>query len=404
MKKHLKTGVSAAVLGLVMAGPAFAFDDVDWSWTSTINEVIDINIDIDANNSFYPTGITKAEQLQISGGNMTSVSNQNNTQFNVNNGGPGGPVEVDLGTLTVDAFKSKDGSDSDITHTPAEGGPALDVTEQSFEAALLYKNIMGHNSIVGAEFTDVIDLGSIIVNVPPGSTANLDARYDLGRLEGNSTAAANVASINSEVSTTFHDGQIAFGSFDQIDSLENVLQALGAGVSTALVLPTGNRNMDALAAAAIAAQFGLIEQGEISATATATNVLNAQVALNATGAGNMHSVTVGPAYYPVKLASTSGGGGGGGSHHFTPPSQGSGAPSYQTDNIVIGDLNQFSLMNVSASADASGLQINGYKNLGMLTDQYGTWTAASSVNASAFGNVSSITNRVNGLAPLPYVK
>ena len=389
MKKHLKTGVSAAVLGLVMAGPAFAFDDVDWSWTSTIKEVIDINIDIDANNSFYPTGITKAEQLQVSGGNMTSVSNQNDTQFNVNNGG-GGPVTVDLGTLVVEdkALVNHQNPAPTLDHS----GSILDPTMTNTAS-----NIPG-----GQKITHTITLGSITVDVPPGGTSNLDARYDLGRLEGNSTAAANVASINSEVSTTFHDGQIAFGNFDQIDSLENVLQALGAGVSTALVLPTGNRNMDALAAAAIAAQFGLIEQGEISATATATNVLNAQVALNATGAGNMHSVTVGPAYYPVKLASTSGGGGG--SHHFTPPSQGSGAPSYQTDNIVIGDLNQFSLMNVSASADASGLQINGYKNLGMLTDQYGTWTAASSVNASAFGNVSSITNRVNGLAPLPYVK
>ena len=392
MKKHLKTGVSAAVLGLVMAGPAFAFDDVYWSWTSTIDEVININIDVDATNSFYPTGITKAEQLQISGGNMTSVSNQDNTEFNVNNGGGGGPVEVDLGKLVIEekAMANQQNPVPTLDHS----GSVLDPTMTNTAV-----NIPG-----GQKITHTINLGSITVEVPPGATANLDARYDLGRLEGNSTAAANVASINSEVSTTFHDGQIAFGNFDQIDSLENVLQALGAGVSTALVLPTGNRNMDALAAAAIAAQFGLIEQGDISATATATNVLNAQVALNATGAGNMHSVTVGPAYYPVKLASTSNGGGGGGSHHFTPPSQGSGAPSYQTDNIVIGDLNQFSLMNVSASADASGLQINGYKNLGMLTDQYGTWTAASSVNASAFGNVSSITNRVNGLAPLPYVK
>lgn len=377
MNKLLKTGVSAIALTLVAVGPAAAFDEVDWSWKSKVHEHIDINVKIDAGDSFFPTGITQTERLQVSAGNMSASSNQDNTSFNVNpEGASGGPVKVDLGSLTVSGYYTEGGKDAHGSIDTSKVNSDVKGIEQTGFSAEKDKNEI--------EWKHKIDLGSITVDVP-ATGGNLDARVDLGRLEGNATAAANLATINSEAGTYFHDGQVAFGSYDTINNPVDVLQALGAALVASEVLPTGNRNMDALATAAIAAQFGLIKQGNITANASAVDVTDAQVALSATGAGNLHTVTVGPAYAPKFVGLSA-----------------SGTPEYKTDNIVIGDLNQFNLMNVSATADASGLTVSGYQKLGKLKDQYGTWTAVSSVNASAFGNMSSVTNRVNGLAPLPY--
>lgn len=380
MKKFLKAGASAIVLSLVVSAPAAAFDNVDWQWTNTVEENIKIKVKIDAANSFYPTGITQTERLQISGGNISATSKQDGTEFNVNPHGEAGPVVLDLGILNVTGIYTEGNQQNnppqgDIDTTgvhPAVGGTTL----LSTDADKIQNEI---------HWSQDIDLGTLSVNIPE-ATANLNALVDLGRLEGNATAAANIATINSEVGTYFHDGQIAFGKYEAVDTVPEAFQALGALLTTSLIVPTDNRNLDAVAIAAMSAQFGLIKQGNVNAYASAQDVVDAQVALNATGAGNLHTVTVGPAYSPKFVGLNNG------------------SPEYKTDNIVIGDLNQFSLMNVSATADASNLTVTGYEKLGKLKDQYGTWTAVSSVNASAFGNMSSVTNRVNGLAPLPYVQ
>lgn len=383
MSKLLKTGVSAIVLSLVAVGPAAAFDTVDWSWTNTVTQNVDIDIKIDAAHSFFPTGTTQTERLQISGGNMSATSNQNGTVFDVaapvDNGG--GSVTLNLGVLNVTGVYTEGNQDK---HPPTGDIDTAAVNGAVDGTTLL--NTTAYKDQNEIHWSQNIALGTVEVPLPDGVSGNLNALIDLGRLEGNATAAANLATVNSEVATYVHDGQIAFGSFNGIDTPTEALQALGAGISTALVLPTGNRNLDAVSAAAIAAQFGLINQGNVNATAYAQNVVDAQVALSATGAGNLHTVTVGPAYAPKFVGVDDG------------------SPQFKTDNIAMVDLNQFSLMNVSATADASGLTVSGYDKLGKLKDQYGTWTAVSSVNASAFGNMSSVTNRVNGLAPLPYVK
>lgn len=383
MSKLLKTGASAIVLTLVAVGPAAAFDTVDWSWTNKVKQHVDIDVKIDAANSFFPTGITQTERLQISGGNMSATSNQNGTVFDVAApvGNGDGTVTLDLGVLNV-------------TGTYTEGNQQMNPPTGAINAAGVNPAVDGTtllNTFAAKDQNHInwsqnIDLGTVTVDVPDGVSGNLNALIDLGRLEGNATAAANLASINSEVGTYVHDGQIAFGSYNGIDTPTEALQALGAGFATYLSLPTGNRNLDAVTAAAISAQFGLINQGNVNAYATAQNVVDAQVALSATGAGNLHTVTVGPAYAPKFVGVDDG------------------SPKFKTDNIAMVDLNQFSLMNVTSTADASGLTVTGYDKLGKLHDQYGTWTAVSSVNASAFGNMSSVTNRVNGLAPLPYVK
>lgn len=378
MEKFLKTSVSAIALGLIFAGPAAAFDEVDWKWTNTVTENIWIDVKIDAANSFYPTGITQAERLQISGGNLSATSLQNGTEFEVASHPANGEVTFDLGTLKVSGVYTE----GNQQNNPPEGDIDTSHVNGAVEGIELKKTEADkiQNKIY---WQQKIDLGEITLDVPAAS-ANLNALVDLGRLEGNATAAANLASVSSEVGTYVHDGQIAFGAYEPVDTIPEAFQALGAGLAASLIVPTDNRNLDAVAIAAMSAQFGLIKQGNINAYASAQDVVDAQVALNATGAGNLHTVTVGPVYDPKFVGVNNG------------------SPKYKTDNIVIADLNQFSLMNVSATADASNLTVTGYEKLGKLKDQYGNWTAVSSVNASAFGNMSSITNRVNGLAPLAH--
>ncbi|MGE5477135.1 MAG: hypothetical protein ACM3Q1_10800 [Bacteroidales bacterium] len=334
MNKHLNYGISAVALALAFAAtPAAAFDGVDWNWDATMREHVKINFDI-SSDPFIPTGLTQVEQMQVSAGNIYAGTNQNYTSFE-----PALPGDdKDHGGKDFGRFDLKD------DHHEPKTGP-------------------------------------------------LTATIDLGRLEGNATAAANMASIQSDVGVYSHDTQIAFGGFDKIDDKTDVFQALGAALASSAVVGSGNRGTDALAVAAIAAQFGLIEQGSVTSYAEAKHVKNAQLSLNSTAAGNLHTITNGPAEDIGGTVQASFKGQDGGKDVVVPQ---------LSNSIVIADLNQFNLMNVTATADAHGLTVSGYSGLGKLADQYGTPTAVSSVNASAFGNLSTVTNRVGGLAPLPY--
>lgn len=201
------------------------------------------------------------------------------------------------------------------------------------------------------------------ITLPLDST--LDAADQLPTVQGAATAVANLASVDSNVSTYFHDGQVAFGNFAVVSDPFDPSVNLNAGnVSTVAqtiggILPTGNRMTDTMSATAIAGLLGAITQGTITATATADNVLNANVKLDAVAIGNLHSVSV----------------------NADEPN------SDRTDSIVVGDLTQFNFNNVSAVASAANLYVGGVANMGQLA------TPMNNLTATAVGNVSSVVNK-----------
>lgn len=117
-------------------------------------------------------------------------------------------------------------------------------------------------------------------------------------------------------------------------------------------LDTGNHNHDVALLLGLAAGAGLIEQADISASSSASNIYNAQVESTASAFGNLKSINV---------------------------------ETTEWDNgLVLADITQLSVANVSADATAYDVHLVNYNNLGKLTDPI------ASATATAIGNVVNI--------------
>jgi len=297
--RHKTFLYSAAAVGLALgiASQASAFDRVHWTWDAKVWEKVWIDIDVNP-PTFDPPVLVQVEQLQVSVGDIYASTDQSYTRIEVN-----------------------------VPETGGHGGHGG------------YGGYGGHGHGHG----------------PTPPVFNLDALSQLASIQGAATAVANLATIDTEGGALFHDTQVAFGDF-------NTPYYTSPFLTLAVYDPysSGNTGLDAVRSAALAAQFGLITQGDVTANASANWVKNASVQLDSLGAGNVHTVNVTPV---------------------------------DGSSIAIGDLNQFSYMNVSATASAKGLKISGYNNLGNLT------TPVSNLTATAIGNLSTITNKVATTTP-----
>lgn len=82
--KYRSSLLAGAALSLLVAGPALAFDSVDWNWDADIYEKIYKNVDIKL--KLEPTGMIMIEGMQIQTGAVSATSNVSN----VWNSQPGG--------------------------------------------------------------------------------------------------------------------------------------------------------------------------------------------------------------------------------------------------------------------------------------------------------------------------
>jgi len=72
-KIGLLIGASTIALGvLAAAGPAKAFDTVNWRWDADVDETVDKTVKIGIN--IYPNGLTMVEDLQVFVGNVKATS------------------------------------------------------------------------------------------------------------------------------------------------------------------------------------------------------------------------------------------------------------------------------------------------------------------------------------------
>lgn len=355
-RSHLLGFASVLALAVGAAAPAAAFDEVHWDWDNYVDTDIDMWLDIDPSD-FVPAGITMTEKLQVSGGKyITAYTNQNGATYHApgdytSNGGNGSPspsITINLGSdihLNNIDITAEDG---DIEDNYVVIGDTINLPHY------LHIDLSGYDPSYGAP----------------------NALTELAKVEGAATAAANMDITKSNYQSYTHTAQVAFGGYDAFnptgdyyypgdDSDLIALSVLGQA-GAYLAYDDGNESHDAVKLASLAGLLGKIKTGYVSAEANGKYVTNAKLDLSASAFGNMHSVSV-EANAPYNY----------------------GYNTY-TDAILIADVGQFNLMNVSASADGRGHYVGGYSKMGKLTDPI------NKAVATAVGNFSQTNNLVKG--------
>ena len=324
MSAYKSSLLAAAAAGAMIVGlgaPASAFDDVNWSWNLHIQEQINKNLNI--NSNFNPTGAVVLENIQAHVGNVTATSVVDGVYNNQPTNGPaGGPVEVDLGSLQFNGnwqFSGAITGDVTFDNPNIEGG--------SYQSGTLNTNPLSSRGV-----TMNFDLGTITVDVPPGEAIGpFDAVTQLPEVVSAATAVGNNSSIESNVMVEVHEGQFLFGSGD-VGPLEAAVGGLALGA-----LDIDNTNHAVGAALLLGAAFGALEPANISAVSQVSNILNASVDSAATAVGNNKSITIDARTNP--------------------------------DAILMGDVTQVALANVSAQSSVRNVSLNNYMNLGTLEAQ-----------------------------------
>jgi hypothetical protein len=360
-KSALLSGASAiALVASLASSPAQAFDQTYWSWNSNVMENIYGHIGEWTN--FVDPGWTQVERLQLSVGNINAYTDQS---FSYASGasGHGMPIYINIEQensqkiyqFNGDQYASnKDSSGYDQGwgwgyNKKDDGDQTITQIEANLAAQGIYAPI------------------TVNVNVPHYDYALMDAKYDLGRLEGSATAMANLASLSADVGARFHDTQVAFGSFKTLNVYDNhSMDTWDQFTYDAGAIHTGNAGHDAVFLGALEAQYGLIKKGYVNAFATADYVTNLAVQEDATAFGNLHSVSNTPAIGAERLYKN----------------------VVYSPSTVIGDLSQFNFMDVTAVASSTGQKLYGFKNLGAIDG------AVSKLTATAMGNMSSVVNKV----------
>lgn len=295
-KRRVLLAASAIALCLP-ATSAFGFDRVNWRWNADVTTDVDINADI--NVVLDPSGLTMIEALQVHVGDVSATSTVN-TIYNNPPGGGGGPIEVELGTIDLEAQYGLGGN-----FLP--GGTATgDVVNGTVVSGAVDETDIPPNA--NGTVTATIDLGTITVD--PAEFEPLDAVAELPEVVSTATAVGNNMNIESTGSTQLHLGQLLF--------------SLCGGCEEGEPTPEiANLDGDLLSN---------LTPAEITAISTVYDILNASVDSSATAVGNNISVNLDPA---------------------TPD-----------DNALVADIKQISLANVSATSQVYGVSVNNYTNLG----------------------------------------
>ena len=344
-KSLLLCGAAVAALGLAVS-PAAAFDEVDWHWDLEILEHVNKTVDIDVD--IEPEGLILLEDLQIFIGDVTAESYVNgvyNNQPMEEGGMASGTIDF---TVTLDGMTDDETDPSTVTGTADLGGDLMGST-----------NDVSGTLDEGDDQLDVVmafeDIPVENIEIQPGGS--FDAVTELPEVVSAATAVGNNVSIDSDVMVEIHEGQFVFGgsNFGDDDPFPTPVPiGPGDGISLALIDDGetfgDNNNVypEAAALLTLAALFNLLDPAEISAVSQVDDILNASVDSAATAVANNKSIKV--------------------------------EAKVRDDAVVMGDITQFAVANVSAlsqvgtdfcdqdciGAQAYGVQVNNYTNLGQL--------------------------------------
>jgi len=341
-KKLFLASASVMVLGLGAPSTANAFENVEWNWNNDVNSTVDI--DIDVANQLDVSGLVQIEKIQMNIGDVNAESIVNG----VSNNPPGALDGTATGTFTAPIDLTAD-VDSNAPNNPIT---AVNINGGDLTASNGQGNVDENANEVNLQF----DLsGTVEVDLSEVEFDGINDAVDLPSVESTATAVGNNQSISSTVALNLHEGQynmgdIGFGEQSDLPPIRS-LPSVSADVNTDE--EGGNTMTDILALATIGSALGIIQQGDVTATSSVTEILNASVASSATAVGNNLSVDL--------QANTPG------------------------DALLVADITQFNYADVTASSNVSDVSVNNYANLGVLDGPL-----VSSV-ATAVGNNVSIT-------------
>lgn len=309
MKTLKSARIVAASLGVLAFGamaatPAMAFDKVNWTWKANVNEWVNINACIHLNVDI--SGMVQVEKLQIFLGDAKAES-------------------------TV----------HDITNTPFY--PGAGGGKPGGHGGHDYDKTGGHDAGSSYYIADKDRYGIDFDRIP---VKPLNAVTQLPIVLSTATAVGNNQSITSDVPVFLHDGQFVADVKDYQrkaiwSNPDSIMGALGSS-STPSVGPGGHNGGPGLNTnTVLAVLFGLgavsgeLKKSDIRATSNVYNIQNASVDSSASAIANNISVDL--------------------------------QTNKISDHVLIADITQFALANVSASSDVHNVSATGYENMRQLT-------------------------------------
>lgn len=185
----LMAGASVVALGLLAPGGAEAFEQVTWTWNSTVKGFVGKFITI--HNHFDPKGLVMVEAIQKQLGDVTAKS----IVYDVDNNAPNGdPVtyEIDLGSVEAKGF---------LVHAEWNNTGELEDA---------YGNLLG--GYCGGYTSCSFDLGTATITID-GLGESLNAVTDLPEVVSSAVAVGNTLNIESPTMTEFHVKQVTTGDY-----------------------------------------------------------------------------------------------------------------------------------------------------------------------------------------------
>ena len=217
MKKQLFATTALAGLAAVVASPALAFDESNWTWTKDVTETV--NIDVQINSEINPTGHFELQDSQLYTGDVvarTSVTGEflsNDAEMPADlEGTIEVPVEVEVsGVLRVNGDYDANAEGPNILNgnVNVDEVEGLNITDANVrtgtsEISVQPSNYQLNFDIAGtASGVQEVDLSELAVE---GQT--LDATTDLANASGAATAVANFKNIDSETATYLDETQV----------------------------------------------------------------------------------------------------------------------------------------------------------------------------------------------------
>lgn len=216
MKKHLLTSTALAGLAAFAASPALAFDENNWTWNKTVDEVVDINVVIDSD--ITPDGHFELQDRQFYTGDVVARSTISGDYLSNDSKAPQDlsgtvmvPVSVPVsGVLNVSGDYDANAPGPNITSgevnvSAVEGLDitSSDVIEETSQISVQPSSFSIDFDVQGTASGEVeVDLGDLEFEVQ-----TLDATTEMANAAGSATAIANFKNIDSETATYLDEAQ-----------------------------------------------------------------------------------------------------------------------------------------------------------------------------------------------------
>jgi hypothetical protein len=393
LKTKLLLGTVLTAGVLVIGGPAFAFDNVEWSWDGNVDTNVSVDLNIDD-----PAEFSMVEILQEKLGSTSATSNVHGIHNNQpimsetsgtftfegeawSNNSPSSldPDVADFSETTsgnvdgIDAGQGTNPSSFGIANGPvgnnpdSEGGIAsaggafegADITVTGAVYDPFGADGVGNGESDGVIFTVSVD------NIQPSDS--YDAATELPKLNATATALANNASVSGEGVVNVHAGQFAF------DAATGGEPAGGDAASANYSMgnqTSPNTNLSGALGLTLLALNGDIAPSSVTATTNAYDIDNFAVDASATALANnmnisVQSVSAGEPpvdgdTQSMSAAFNHGGNGDWGNGGDTD------VDGIQPDVALISDVTQFAYANVTANSNIYDVNLNHYTGLGSL--------------------------------------